>query len=65
MPVLDLCETTAEWRAHDRADNPAGPLFFGGEQAVADIVGVGAEARSACSACSASCLQSQVVIYCC
>jgi hypothetical protein len=64
MSVIELCETTAEWRAHDGADNPAGPLFVGGPQAVADIVGMGAES-SQCSGCSLSCWQSRIFINCC
>ena len=41
------------WVLSAEGDNPAGPLFAGGEYAAADIVG-SATRSTACSACSGS-----------
>lgn len=45
----------AQWRDHAEGDNPAGPLFIGGEYAEADIMGDTGTISGKCgTACSGS-----------
>lgn len=47
----DAAEVVAQWRNQGNEDNPAGPLFAGGEFAEADIVNAtpGITCGTACS----------------
>jgi Family of unknown function (DUF6229) len=58
MPTAVLSSATeavlAAWRAGEGADNPAGPLFVGGQDAERDLVEVDFLLAGSCSACTAS-----------
>jgi len=58
MSTLELIraeEVIAAWRAGDTDDNPAGPLFTGGEHTEADITMTGPGQSGRCgTACSGS-----------
>ena len=53
LDVHQASQGAERWILSAEGDNPAGPLFSGGEYAAADIVG-SATRSTACSACSGS-----------
>ena len=54
-------ETSAQWRTKADSASPAGPLFSGGEHAVADIV---CETGTTSGYCGTACTGS-ITRYCC
>lgn len=55
LPEVSSAHQIAEWRVRADADNPAGPLYVGGQYAEADILGDVVLATGRCgTACSGS-----------
>jgi hypothetical protein len=58
--VSEGAALVAQWRTDAESDNPAGPLFIGGEYVESDIIGEVAPAITGCSLCTGS-----IRINCC